>query len=189
VRLAQKSKVMAVEIDNNLCDFVRRVKNTVAMNNDVVKILQEARRDKRMGTFNKVAGNIPYSRSQDILIELLSHPWKVAVLCVQKEFAGKLFDKNEKISHAVADCVKAEIKLQIPAEKFYPKAVPSSIIILKQKKLLDDSYWQFLQKLFKAKNKNISNIFPKAPAKFKVKKATQLTEKEIKELFASQGKK
>ncbi len=185
VRLAQKAKVLAVEIDPNLCDFVRRIKNTVAMNNDAMKILTEARRDKRTGTFNKVAGNIPYARSQDILLELLKHPWSIAVLCVQKEFADKLQDKSEKICHLLQDCCIVETKIQIPADKFYPKAIDSSIILIKQKKVMDEKYWEFLQMLFKAKNKNISNVFPKAPAALKAKKAMQLSEKELKLLYAS----
>jgi 16S rRNA (adenine1518-N6/adenine1519-N6)-dimethyltransferase len=183
VRLAQKCRVLAVEIDPKLCEFLRRIKNTVAMNNDIIKILAEARRDKREGAFSKVAGNIPYNKSQEILLELLKHPWSLAVLCVQKEFAEKLQDRKEKLYYLLQDCCSVEIKIQVPAEKFYPKAVDSSIILIRQKKKMDEDYWIFLQKLFKAKNKNISNVFPDAPLKFRQKKAVQLSEKDVKMLF------
>src|SRR3989338_6725389 len=182
IRLAQKCKVLAVDIDPKLCDFLRRIKNTVAMNNDVVKILEEARRDNRTGAFNKVAGNIPYSRSQDILIELLRHPWEKAVLCVQKEFAEKLLDRKEKICALANDCCDIKIVINVPKDKFYPEAVDSSIITLKQKKIMDENYWIFLQKLFRARNKNIGNVLQNSPAKYKGKKAHQLTGKEMKEL-------
>ncbi len=183
VRLAQQCRVLATEIDPTLCDFLRKIKNTVAMNNDVIKILEEAGRDGRTGTFNKVAGNIPYSRSQDILLELLRHPWSLAVLCVQKEFANKIFDKKEKLHFLVADCCYVEIVMNVPAEKFYPAAVDSTIILLKQKNPMDENYWKFLQKLFRARNKNIGNVFPNAPAKYRDKKVVQLNAKEIKWLF------
>ncbi len=189
VRLAQKCKVLAVEIDPKLCDFLRRIKNAVAMNNDVIKILEEARRDGRTGAFNKVAGNIPYSRSQDILLELLRHPWERAALCVQEEFADKIQDRKEKIFYLVNDCCDVKTIMQVPKEKFYPEAADSSVIVLKQKKQMDEDYWQFLQKMFRARNKNIGNVIKNAPAKYKGKKATQMTEKEIKEIYKMLGKK
>ncbi|GEM_PF-2360755 len=188
VRLAQKCKVLAVDTDPKMCDFLRRIKNTVAMNNDVIKILEEARRDNRTGAFNKVAGNIPYSRSQDILLELLRHPWERAVLCVQKEFAEKLLDRKEKICFLANDSCDVKIIMNVPKEKFYPEAVDSSIIMLKQKRQMDENYWIFLQKLFRARNKNVGNVLPNAPAKYRGKKAHQLTEKEMKEIYEAAGK-
>lgn len=183
VRLAQKSKVLAVEIDPKLCGFLRRIKNVVAMNNDAVKILEEARRDGRTGAFNKVAGNIPYSRSQDILLELLRHPWQAAVLCVQKEFAEKLQNRREKMFYLLDDCCDIKEVMKVPAEKFYPAAVDSTIITLKQKKTMDDAYWLFLKKLFRSRNRNVGTVFPDAPAKLRAKKAGQLGEKEMKVLY------
>ncbi len=183
VRLAQKCKVLAAEIDPKLCDFLRRIKNTVAMNNDIIRILEEARRDSRLGTFNKVIGNIPYSISQDILLELLKHPWSVAVLCVQKEFADKLQDKKEKLHHLAADCCDIRAVMAVPKEKFYPEAVDSVVVTLKQKKTMDEEYWKFLQKLFRARNRNIRNVFPGAPAKLRARKAVQLEEKEIRQVY------
>lgn len=183
VRLAQRCRVLAVEIDSKLCEFLRRIKNTVAMNNDVIKILEEARRDGKTGIFNKVVGNIPYSKSQDILLELLRHPWSLAVLCVQKEFANKIFDKKEKLHFLVNDCCDVKVVMNVPAEKFYPVAVDSTIITLKQNKIMDKSYWKFLQRLFRARNKNIGNVFPNAPARYRSKKTGQLAEKEMKEVF------
>lgn len=183
VRLAQKGRVLAVETDPGLCQFLRRIKNTVAMNNDALKILEEARRDGRTGTFDKVAGNIPYSISQDILLELLRHPWSAAVLCVQKEFADKLQDRREKLFYLLDGCCDIKEVMKVPAEKFYPPAVDSTIIILRQKKIMDDSYWKFLQKLFRARNRNVGNVFPDAPQKLRGKKAGQLASGEMKRLY------
>lgn len=183
IRLAKKCKVLAVEPDEKLCMFLRKIENVVAMQNDVIKILEEARKDKRFGAFNKVAGNIPYSKSQEIILELLRHPWETAVLCVQKEFAEKLLDKKEKLSMLIQDCCSIEIKEIVKKEKFYPQAVDSAVILLKQKKQMDEELWKFLQRLFKNRNKNVSNIIKNAPQEIAKKKVHMLTLSEIKKLM------
>ena len=184
IRLAAKSKVLAVEIDAGLATYLRKIKNAVTMNNDVTKILEEARRDNRIGTFNKVAGNIPYAKSQEILLELLRHPWEKAVLCVQKEFALKLADKREKLSYLLQDCCVVEVKETVSKEKFYPPAVDSAVILLMQKKQMDEELWKFLQKIFKGRNRNVSNVINDAPARLGKKKVHELTLKEIRELMS-----
>jgi 16S rRNA (adenine1518-N6/adenine1519-N6)-dimethyltransferase len=188
IRLARKSRVLAVEIDPELAAFLRRIRNTVTMNNDVMKILEEARRDARTGAFNKIAGNIPYSRSQEILLELLRHPWSLGVLCVQKEFAAKLSDTREKLCLLMQDCCSAKIKAEVPADRFYPPAVDSSIILLKQKKRMDEELWKFLRRLFRSRNKNVSNVIRNAPARLAKKKVHELTLKEVRELMKAEKK-
>ncbi len=186
-KIAAHCNVIAIEIDDRFIPSLRKVNNVYVIHGDALKILADVRTGKERIPFNKIISNIPYSISQDIIIELFRHKWEFAVLCVQKEFAEKLQSKN-KIAIAVNDCCEFRYMADVPAEAFYPKAVDSAIILLKQKKLLDFSFWQFLDIIYSKKNKNVRNVIENAPEKLVKKKIHQLTIEELKELFQMYNK-
>jgi 16S rRNA (adenine1518-N6/adenine1519-N6)-dimethyltransferase len=189
--IAKKSKVIAIEKDYSFRLLLKNVPNANVLFGDALEILESLRmiREKKNipGEFNKVVSNIPYSISQNLLIELLRHPWGKAVLVVQKEFAQKLIGK-EKLALAVNDCCDVKIAEKIPAGAFYPKAVESAIVVLKQRSLLDFGFWEFLSEIFKDKNRNVKNVVKSKdyPLNLAVKKIHQLTIGEIKQLYEAE---
>ena len=181
IKIVKHCNVLAVEKDTCFLKYLWRIPNCVAMGNDILKILEEGR-EAGKNPFNKIIGNIPYSISQDIVLEIMKHTWEIAVLCVQKEFAEKM-NGDDKLGFLIKDCCEIKIAKQVKADRFYPEAVDSTIVILKQKKKMDENLWKFLQKIFRARNKNLGNVIKNCPQKYKAKKAMQLTSTEIKDLY------
>jgi 16S rRNA (adenine1518-N6/adenine1519-N6)-dimethyltransferase len=178
-KIAEKCRVIAVEVDKRFVKFLDKIKNVDVIDDNIINFL----RDNNY-KFNKIISNIPYSKSQDIVLELMKHKWDVAVLIVQKEFAEKMLGK-EKLGLLMQDCAEAEIIRNVPADDFYPKAVESSIIKIRQKKLMDEKMWNFLKILYRNKNKNAKNAVKNCPEQLKNKKVHQLTLDEIKLLFTN----
>lgn len=184
-KIAEHGNAVAVEEDRRFLPLLRKIDDAEIIIGDALGILEAKRKGKQDFTFNKIISNIPYSLSQKILVELLQHKWDLAVLCVQKEFAMKLW-KKEAVALAVADCCDSDIVKIVPADAFYPTAVESAIIILRQKKLLDIAFWHFLKITYTKRNKDVKNLFRDAPSGMVRKKVHQLSVEELKELWASQ---
>jgi 16S rRNA (adenine1518-N6/adenine1519-N6)-dimethyltransferase len=180
IRLSKKAKVLAVEKDYSFSKILKNIPNTDLVLGDALEFLESLRSAKATGKFNKIVSNIPYAISQDLLLEFFRHKWDTAVLIVQKEFAEKLKSK-ERLGLVLSELAEIKIAKDVPASYFYPPAVPSSIIVLKQKKQIDYDFWQFLCKL--KPNKNVNVVIKKAPASLAKKKVHQLTLAELKALF------
>lgn len=184
--ITKKCKVIAIEKDYAFRGLLKSLPNTNVIFGDALEILESLRKAREQkGTpaqFNKVVSNVPYSITQDLIIELLKHSWSIAVLVVQKEFADKLEEK-EKIALVVEDCCEIKNAGKVPAKSFYPEAVDSSIIMLRQKRLLDEGFWQFLD-VYKNRNKNAGKVFKTLKGPAAKKKVHQLTLNELKEIYA-----
>lgn len=179
--LSKKAKVIAVEKDYSFTHVLKSIPNTEAVMGDALDFL-ESLRGKRT-PFNKIVSNIPYSISQQLVIEFFRHKWETAVLITQKEFADKLKSK-ERLGLIMSDMAEVKVGRTIPANCFYPVAVPSAIVVLKQKKQLDEELWKFMLRL--KPNKNAGSIVKKAPPALAKKKIHQLTLAEWKTLYSSQ---
>lgn len=187
IRLSKAAHVLAVEKDYAFSKVLKGIPNADAILSDALEFLESLRENVKAGTtkrpttsFNKIVSNIPYSISQLLLLELFRHNWQVAVIIVQKEFAEKLISK-ERLGMLMSDIADIKIVRGVPAVAFYPPAVPSALVMIKQKKLLDDEFWDFLCSL--KPNKNVSNMVKKCPKNLANKKAHQLTLSELKELY------
>lgn len=182
IRLAKKSHVLAVEKDYSFMNVLKGIQNCQPVFADALEFLESLRtgEKKNKNPFNKIVSNIPYSISQPLVLEFFRHTWTVAVLVVQKEFAEKLAS-NERLGMLMKDMADVKIARQIPAGSFYPPAVPSSVVVLKQRKLIDEGFWNFLCSL--KPNKNVSNQL-KNSGKLGSKKVHQLTLAELKHLYA-----
>ena len=176
LHLAKKSKVLAVEKDYGFTHVLKSMPNTETIMGDALEFLAPMRGKK---IFNKIVSNIPYSISQELLLEFFRHEWDIAVLIVQKEFAQKLASK-ERLGMIMSDMAEVKVGRTIPASYFYPIAVPSSIVVIKQKKKLDEAFWQFLCSLKPNKNASMTKNAPTVLAK---KKVHQLTLGELKTLY------
>ncbi len=173
-KIAKKAHVIAIERDRRFVPLLEKIKNADIVNKDALDVIKNIQ-------FNKVIANIPYAISQKILLELLKKKWDVAVIIVQKEFAQKL--KKDKLALLLHDCVDVKIIGGISAEAFYPRGAASSIVVLKQKALMDEKFWIFLNKAYRNRNKNISNVFPECDDKIAKKKIHQLMLEELRSLY------
>jgi len=182
ILLSEKTRVLAIEKDYSFTHILKGINNCDAVFGDALEFLESLRNTEKKprSSFNKIVSNIPYSISQPLLLEFFRHKWDIAVLIVQKEFAEKLISK-ERLGMMMADMAETKIIRDVPADAFYPKAVESAIVFIKQKKLLDDKFWDFLCML--KPNKNVSNQIKKCPTQLKSKKAHQLTLAELKKLY------
>ncbi len=179
--IAEKAYVVAIEKDRRFVPYLKGIGNTEVLCGDALRILQDKRLGRNDIKFNKVISNIPYSLSKRILIELLRHEWEVAVLVVQKEFAQKL--EKEKFGILMDECCNFSVVGDISPAEFYPPAVVSSLIILKQKKTLQNGFLEFLDSIFRQKNKDVRNVVEKCPKELARKKIRHLKHEEIKKLM------
>lgn len=179
--LAEKCNVIAIEIDERFSPELKKIRNAEIICNDALKILRQKREGKNSIAFNKIVSNIPYSLSKKILLELMRHEWDSAVLIVQKEFSQKMIS-GSKLALLIEDCCEFEIIGYVPAVAFVPVAVESALIRLRQKKLMDELFWSFLNKIYH-KNKNAGNVVKICPEEYAKMKVHQLGLKEIKEIY------
>lgn len=170
--IARHCKVVAIEIDEHLADMIPENENIEIRIGNAVGIIKDIQ-------FTKVISNVPYSATQDILIEILKKSFDTAVVVVQREFANKLFNPKEKLQRVIEDCCDAEILCSVPADAFKPKAVDSAMVMLKQKKKLDEKFWKFLCRIFRNRNRNASNVLGIRSGK----KVHQLSLGELKDAF------
>ncbi len=177
IHLSKKSKVIAIEKDFSFSRLLRGIPNTNAIMGNALEVLESLRGSNK---FNKIVANIPYSISQDLMIEFFRHRWDTAVIMVQKEFAEKLVSE-ERLGKVMKELADIKIVKNVPAEAFYPKAVKSSILLIKQKKLIDYDFWNFVHAL--RPNKNVSNQVKKCSPSISKKKVHQLSIGEIKQLY------
>ena len=179
--LAENARVIAVEKDRRFIPHLKKIKNVDVICNDILRLLKGKRLGKADIQFNKIVSNIPYSISKPLLLELLRHKWESAVLIMQKEFAEKLAHK--KLGIIIGDCCDLKIICQISGNKFHPEAVDSSLIVLKQRKLLNEEFLRFLEEVYRHKNKDVKNVIEKYPERLAKKKIQHLTLDELKEIF------
>lgn len=202
-KIAQHAIVIAIEKDKRFLPLLRKIENCDVIIGDALEVLEEKRKTERKETlhseehlkeiqshlfrfsslhFNKIISNIPFHLSQRLLVELLQHEWNLAVLCVQRAFAEKLW-KKKAIGIAVNDCCDMDIVKIVPADAFYPRAVESAIIILQQRHLLNPDFWSFLKITYTKRNKDVKNVVKNAPLELVRKKVHQLSTEELKKLY------
>ncbi len=190
-KIAEKCKVIGIEKDYSFRTVLRHIESTNILFGDALEVLESlrtsreaklAKREKPSQEFNKIISNIPYSISQDLLLEFLRHKWDLAVLIVQKEFAEKLMEKD-KLGLLMEECAEVKILKQVPADAFYPKSVPSSLVLVKQKRQMDNDFWLFLTEIFKDRNRDVKNVLKNYPVMLAKKKVHQLSIEEIRQLY------
>lgn len=171
--LAEKCNVIAVEKDGQFIPLLKNIKNVHIIHNDILIVIKNV-------SFNKIVSNIPYSISQPLLLELLRHDWKKAVLIVQKEFAEKLV--NGRLGILIRDCGDVVVEALVSGDNFYPPAADSAIVVINKTKPMDEGLWKFLTAVYRGKNKNVRNAVKNYPSEMGKKKIHQLTDTEIRQL-------
>jgi len=169
-KLLQKNRVVAYEIDTDLCKILKEKFDIELICGDVLESWQNGKlRDEK---YNLIA-NLPYYVATNIILKALKDEnCENILVLIQKEVAQKFSARvGEKIYGGISIIAKSvaevEIKFDIPPEAFVPAPkVTSSVILFKKfKSTYDEEYAKFLKIAFaqprKTLLKNLSSKFEK----------------------------
>ncbi|MEA3282827.1 MAG: 16S rRNA (adenine(1518)-N(6)/adenine(1519)-N(6))-dimethyltransferase RsmA [Euryarchaeota archaeon] len=128
-------KVFAIESDAAFAGLLnRRFENTnvETIHGDALKI-DFSKSEFKFG-FNKIVSNLPYSISSEITFKLLKHPFDMAVLMYQYEFARRMAappgsKEYGKLSICVQYRALVELLEIVPPEAFSPEPGVRSAIV------------------------------------------------------------
>jgi len=133
----QAKKVIAVELDDKLCDVLQyrlkeqEVKNVEVINENILDIVDDK---LKMLNVNKVVANLPYNITSVFLRNFLSSKYRpeMMVLMLQKEVAERIIAKPGKMSllaTSVQFYAEPEILKYVPANNFFPRPEVDSAVI------------------------------------------------------------
>lgn len=159
-------KVIAVELDPHMIEELRRRgledENVTLVHGDAAQLDYT-----RLGPFNKVVANLPYSASSPITFQLLRLKFERAVLMYQLEFAERLVANQDssnygRLSAARAYFADAEILERVPRGAFSPPPDVSSALVLLRPHATapfpvgsPDSYLELLRIVFSTRRKTL----------------------------------
>ncbi|MBN1678069.1 MAG: ribosomal RNA small subunit methyltransferase A [Candidatus Thermoplasmatota archaeon] len=167
--LSTGARVVAVEQDEAFCAFLERRfgKRVTLVQADAVKAF--------LPSFNKVVSNLPYQISSPIVFKLLDEGFEVAVLMLQREFAGRMVaspgsSEYGRLSVGVYYRAACEIAFNVPRTSFWPQPkVDSCIVRLVPKKPPfrpkdEKLYFDVVRAIFSHRRKKVSNSLGVDPA-------------------------
>ncbi len=165
-RLVSKVKVIAVEIDEELCEFLSvkfakeiEAQNFVLLCGDALKI--------EFPKFTKVVANIPYHISSPLIFKILNYDFKEGVIKVQKEFAERMVTKQGTKKYGRLSVMlyyhgHTELLKIVKRGNFRPiPKVDSAIVkIIKEPRFCADRDLldRIVRKLFEQRRKKIKNV-------------------------------
>ena len=154
-------KVIVVEKDKKFEPFLKEIPNTEVIIGDALKI--------EFPACDKILSNVPYSISSPLLFKILRQPIKLAVLCLQKEFAQRLnsLPGTKDYSRLTVNCaVRADAELleKVSKKKYYPQPkVDSTIVRLTPKQIeIPKMFDSIVRALFQHKNQKARNALIKS---------------------------
>ncbi len=187
-RLIKRGKVIAVEIDNELCDLLQfkfeneiKEKKLKLICGDALKI--------EFPQFTKVVANIPYHISSPLIFKILSYEFKEGLITVQKEFGERLVaepgtKKYGRLSVMAYYYGDAKLIKIVKRGNFRPVPKVDSVIvkIVKHERFCykREVVEEAVRKMFSQRRKKIKNVFGDVP--FGEKRAEELTPEEICEV-------
>jgi len=159
-KLLQKNKLVAYEIDTDLCKILKEKFDIELICGDVIDSWQSGR--LREEKYNLIA-NLPYYVATNIILSALKDKnCKNILVMVQKEVGEKFCavsgDKNFSSLAVLSQSVSCVTYLfDVPKESFEPIPKVTSAVILfeKFKDSFDDSFSNFLKKVFKQPRKTL----------------------------------
>ncbi len=167
-KLLEKRRVLAIEIDKDLCEILKeKFPNLNLKCDDVLKLWQDGLAEE---DYDLIA-NLPYYIATNIILKALKdEKAKNILVLIQKEvaekFSAKVGDRNFSSLAIIAQSVAKVKKLfDIPPGAFTPapKVVSSVILFEKFKKSYDEEFANFLKIAFsnprKTLRKNLSKKY------------------------------
>ncbi len=156
--IAKKCKVVAVEKDESLLEYLDDIKNLKIIVGDAVKV--------RLPKFNKIISNLPYHISSPITFRLFEYDWDLAILMYQKEFAQRFFaepgDKNySRLTLGINYHCKPKLLEKVSKGRFSPMPRVDSVVVKLIKKKpefkTNRKFWELVKKTFQHKRKTMKN--------------------------------
>jgi 16S rRNA (adenine1518-N6/adenine1519-N6)-dimethyltransferase len=163
-KLVEKCKVIAIERDTKLCEYLRtkiKSSNFELICGDVLRL--------DLPKFTKIVSNLPYNISSPITFKILRSNFELGILMYQKEFAERLTAEKGSKSYGRLSvnvdyrCI-CEILEIVPRSAFSPvPKVDSAIVKLVPRKYppyhVDDEklFFDVVDVLFKYRRKKIEN--------------------------------
>ena len=187
-KLLEKSQVVAIEIDEKLCEFLRMKFHDFIKNGKLVLICGDALKVE-FPKFDKIIANIPYHISSPLLFKILKHDFSYGILMLQREFGERLCAKPGskyygRLSVMMYYNGRAEILREVKRENFRPMPKVDSVIVKIKKRerfcFTPDKLEDVVRRIFSQRRKKIKNILGDVP--HGEKRAEELTPEEICEV-------
>lgn len=156
--IAKKCKVIAIERDKKLLEFLKDIDNLEIIVGDACEV--------EFPKFNKIISSLPYQISSPITFKFFEYDWDVAILIYQKEFAQRFFakpgDKNySRLTIGVNYYCRPERLEKISKGRFRPIPKVDSVMVKLIKKKpefeTNDKFWELVKNLFQHKKKTVKN--------------------------------
>ena len=165
-RLVEKSEVYAIEIDENLCGYLR-TKFREYIEEGVLHLICGDALSVDFPKFTKIVANIPYDISSPLLFKILNYDFSDGIIMFQKEFAKRLCAKPGSKEYGRLSVMMyyngtAEILKIVKRGNFRPMPkVDSAIVrIVKEDRFCFDKETLdvIVRKIFEQRRKKIRNI-------------------------------
>ncbi len=162
-KIAEKCKVMAIEKDSRMEEYLVDIKNMKLTTGDALKV--------KFPKFNKIISNLPYHISSHITFRLFEYDWEIAILMYQKEFAQRFFakpgEKNySRLTIGINYYCEPELLEKVSKGKFRPIPRVDSVVVKLTKKKpefdTNEKFWELVKKIFQHKKKLIRNALKDA---------------------------
>ncbi|MFH1211826.1 MAG: rRNA adenine dimethyltransferase family protein, partial [Candidatus Woesearchaeota archaeon] len=152
--LAQKCRVIAVEIDGELCEKLKNIENTEVVHANILNYLDQHRK------FEKIIGSLPYSISEPLFTKLMNVEFSTAVFVIGSNFF-EVLKSNSKLGALIRSFFIVKLEQEIPKTAFEPEPrVDSVLILVRPKKRLSEKD-RIIQSLVRQQDKKIKNALLK----------------------------
>ncbi len=187
-RLVNRAKVIAIEIDENLCAYLSSIFSSQIQEARLQIICEDALKVE-FPKFTKLVANIPYHISSPLLFKILSYDFNEAIVLLQEEFAERLCassgsKKYGRLSVMMYYNGSAKILKKVRRGNFSPAPkVDSAIVHIKKEPRFcydPEVLSNVVRKIFQHRRKKIKNILGEVP--FGERRAEELTPEEICEV-------
>ena len=187
-KLLEKCNVYAIEIDENLCEYLQFLFRQQIEEGKLHLICGDALKIE-FPPFTKVVANIPYHISSPLIFKLLEREFEKGILMLQYEFAERLCAKPGSKKYGRLSVMmyyngEAKILRRVKRGNFRPiPRVDSAIVeIVKKPRFCydPDALEHVVREIFQHRRKKIKNILGDVP--YGEKRAEELSPEEICEV-------
>lgn len=153
--LAKKSRVIAVEIDPELCRKLEKIENTRIICGNALEIL-----DRKDVKFDKIVSNIPYSISEPLFTKLLTKEFKAGVFLIGSNFF-EVLKSNSKLGMLARSFFNIKLELEVPKSAFEPEPRVDSVAVIVRPKTKLSKADMIIHSLVRQQDKKVKNALLK----------------------------
>ena len=187
-RILKKSRIIAIEIDEKLCEFLHVEFYDFIKNGKLELICGDALKVE-FPKFDKIIANIPYHISSPLLFKILKQDFSYGILMLQREFGERLCAKPGSKNYGRLSVMmyyngRAKILREVKKENFRPMPKVDSVIVKITKNprfcFDPDKLEDVVRRIFSQRRKKIKNVLGDVP--HGEKRPEELTPEEICEV-------